>query len=212
VIASTISICARSSAIWGLPGCRLSDGLAGLDGARQHHAIDRRADHGAIEIEPGRLRGCDLLIDLRLRGIDLRAGLVARGAGEVGIAARDQLLARQLRLATEISLGFQPARAVARLARALSPPPPLRSAPERAGTMRDDLAADAIVEVGQHLGDWPDIWLPTSTVEIAASVPVAKSSRGCCALDRRSAVGVGGGLARAADRNSRRYPAPPATG
>ena len=43
--------------------------------------------------------------DLRLRRVDLRARLVARGAGQVEVAARDQLLLRELGLARVVGFG-----------------------------------------------------------------------------------------------------------
>src|SRR3546814_10148134 len=47
----------------------------------------------------------DLLADLRLRGVDLRPRLVARGAGQVDVAFRHQLLRAKHRLAAVIRFG-----------------------------------------------------------------------------------------------------------
>jgi hypothetical protein len=159
-IASTICICDRFSAIWNNTG-RLQAGgdrLAGLDRAREYHAIHRRADHGALQVQPRGLRRRRLLGDLCLRRIDLRACLVARGAGEVGIAACDQLLLGERGLACVIGLGIAQRRLRAGQVRT--------RARDRGRAFvdlcfvsgridpRQHLAfVDVVVEVGQHFGD-----------------------------------------------------------
>ena len=51
-----------------------------------------------------------LLADLRLRGVDLRARLVERGAGQVDVAARDQLPRAEVGLALVVELGVEQRR------------------------------------------------------------------------------------------------------
>src|SRR3546814_1240166 len=87
---------------WSSDVCSSVLGLAGLDGAGEDHAVDRRADHGAAKVDAGGFRRSGLLADLRLRGVDLRPRLVARGAGQVDVAFRHQLLRAKLRLAAVI--------------------------------------------------------------------------------------------------------------
>src|SRR5690606_229079 len=80
-------------------------GLARLDRTGQDHAVHRRTDDGAVEVDPRRLGRRRLLADLGLRGVDLRLGLVARGAGQVDVAPGHQLRGAQFGLALVVELG-----------------------------------------------------------------------------------------------------------
>ena len=96
-----------------------------------------------------------LLGDLRLRGIDLRARLVARGAGQVGIAARDQLLLRQSRLAGVVGFGvaqrgLRAGEVGARAADGGGALRDLRLVGARIDPREHLALADVVVEVDQH--------------------------------------------------------------
>jgi hypothetical protein len=133
-------------------------GLAGLDRAGEHHPVHRRADHRALQVDPGGLGGGGLLADLRLRGVHLRLRLFQRRTRQVDVALADQLLAAEVGLAVVVQLRV--AQACLRL--------PQRGL--RAGDLRGALLdlclvgrridrgqhlalGHAVIEIDQHFGD-----------------------------------------------------------
>ena len=77
------------------------DGLADIDIAGHHDAVDRGIDRGIAEIELGRGQCGHRLIHLRLRDFNLGLGVAEVCGGEVEIRLRDELLPEQGRHAIE---------------------------------------------------------------------------------------------------------------
>ena len=89
------------------------NGLARLDGALDHHAVDRRADIGALQVDARGVERRLALLERGLRVHDLRlgdgevgGGGLLRGGRGIEIGLRPDTFPDQLRGAGEVELGL----------------------------------------------------------------------------------------------------------
>ena len=71
------------------------DGLAHVDAALNHDAVDRRRDHGVVKVDLILIDRCLRLLDGRLRRLQRRLRRVHGDLGGVEVALRDEALGRE---------------------------------------------------------------------------------------------------------------------